>query len=158
MRLLVVAVGRVRGALAPVVEEYEKRAARYWKLEVVEVAAGLKGSAAAPPGQVIEAEQARILAKLPADLEVFALTRMGEAISSEGLARELAALATRSAPGAAFVIGGAFGLGAGVLARAKRRVALSSMTLPHEMARAVLAEQLYRAGTIVRGEPYHKGR
>jgi 23S rRNA (pseudouridine1915-N3)-methyltransferase len=158
MRLVVVAVGRVRGPIVPVVEEYERRAARYWKLDVIEVPAGLKGSASAPPAQVVEAEEARILAKLPHDVEVFALTRVGEAISSDELARRLASAATRSAPGVAFVIGGAFGLGEAVLARAKARLALSSMTLPHEMARAVLAEQLYRAGTIVRGEPYHKGR
>jgi 23S rRNA (pseudouridine1915-N3)-methyltransferase len=57
----------------------------------------------------------------------------------------------------AFAIGGAFGLGGAVLARAQRKLSLSALTLPHEMARLVLAEQLYRAGTIVRGEPYHKG-
>jgi 23S rRNA (pseudouridine1915-N3)-methyltransferase len=55
-----------------------------------------------------------------------------------------------------FVIGGAFGLGQKVLARA-RQLTLSAMTFPHEVARLLLAEQLYRAGTILRGEPYHKG-
>jgi 23S rRNA (pseudouridine1915-N3)-methyltransferase len=56
----------------------------------------------------------------------------------------------------AFVIGGAFGLTDEVRSRATRRLQLAPWTLPHEMARLVLAEQLYRAGTIVRGEPYHK--
>ena len=56
----------------------------------------------------------------------------------------------------AFVIGGAFGLGPSVRARATRSLQLAPWTLPHEMARLVLAEQLYRAGTILRGEPYHK--
>ena len=60
-------------------------------------------------------------------------------------------------PGVAFVIGGAFGLGEAVLDRSRTRLSLSDMTLPHEMARLFLAEQLYRAGTILRGEPYHKG-
>jgi 23S rRNA (pseudouridine1915-N3)-methyltransferase len=55
------------------------------------------------------------------------------------------------------VIGGAYGLDERVLRRAKQRMSLSELTLTHEMARLVLAEQLYRAGTIVRGEPYHKG-
>ena len=62
-----------------------------------------------------------------------------------------------ASPGVAFAIGGAFGLGEPVLARARVRLSLSDMTLPHEMARLFLAEQLYRAGTILRGEPYHKG-
>ena len=56
----------------------------------------------------------------------------------------------------AFVIGGAFGLGDAVRQRAARRVSLAPWILPHELARLVLVEQLYRAGTIVRGEPYHK--
>ena len=86
-----------------------------------------------------------------------ALTRSGEPLGSEALARFLGDLALRSSPGVAFLIGGAHGLGAGVLAQARRRLALSAMTLPHELARVVLAEQLYRAGTILRGEPYHKG-
>jgi len=57
----------------------------------------------------------------------------------------------------AFIIGGAYGLGEGVLARAQQKLSLSPMTLPHQLARLVLSEQLYRAGTILRGEPYHKG-
>jgi len=59
--------------------------------------------------------------------------------------------------GVAFIIGGAYGLGEGVLARAQQELSLSPMTLPHQVARLVLSEQLYRAGTILRGEPYHKG-
>jgi 23S rRNA (pseudouridine1915-N3)-methyltransferase len=56
----------------------------------------------------------------------------------------------------AFVIGGAHGLGESVRGRAAKRLSLAPWTLPHEVARLVLSEQLYRAGTIVRGEPYHK--
>ena len=56
-----------------------------------------------------------------------------------------------------FLVGGAFGLGSGVLKKASHHLSLSPMTLPHEMARLLLFEQLYRAGTILRGEPYHKG-
>jgi 23S rRNA (pseudouridine1915-N3)-methyltransferase len=157
MRVMVVAVGRVRGALDQAVAEYEARARRYWKLDVIEVAAGVKGSANAPPGRVLEAEAERILAKIPADLDVVALTRAGAQTGSRELAAFLEGLGTRSASGVAFVIGGAFGLGEAVLSRAASRLSLSGLTMPHEMARLVLAEQLYRAGTIVRGEPYHKG-
>ena len=149
------AVGRVRGPLAALVHEYEARAGRYWKLEVREVAAGAgggRGSAA----RVREAEAERIVGELPPGLEVVALTRAGDPMTSPALARYLDGLAVSASPGVAFAIGGAFGLAPLVLERARTMLSLSAMTLPHEMARLVLAEQLYRAGTIVRGEPYHK--
>jgi len=93
---------------------------------------------------------------VPAGVEIVALTRKGEAWSSTRLARYLEALAVQGRAGAAFLIGGAWGLAEDLLARASHRLSLSSLTLPHELARLVLAEQLYRAGTILRGEPYHK--
>jgi len=64
--------------------------------------------------------------------------------------------ARRAAQSVAFVVGGAHGIAPAVRAAAQVRLAVAPWTLPHEMARLVLAEQLYRAGTIVRGEPYHK--
>ena len=155
MRVVVLAVGRVKGSLAAAVEEYEERAGRYWKLGITEVAAG--AGRGASPASVREAEAEMILAKVPKELEVVALAREGDGMSSRDLAEYLEALGTRSAPGVAFVIGGAFGLGEGVLRRARKRLSLSDLTFPHEMARLVLAEQLYRAGTILRREPYHKG-
>jgi len=157
MKVMVVAVGRVRGPLAEAVSDYEGRAGRYWKLEVAEVAAGAGKGRSAPPERVREEEGNRILDKVPMDHEIVALTRVGDAMGSRNLAAYLEEKGTRSAPGVAFVIGGAFGLSESVLRKAKRKLSLSDLTLPHEMARLVLAEQLYRAGTIVRGEPYHKG-
>ncbi|HET9949226.1 MAG TPA: 23S rRNA (pseudouridine(1915)-N(3))-methyltransferase RlmH [Longimicrobiales bacterium] len=158
MRVAVVAVGRVRGVLEPAVRDYEERAGRYWKLDVIEVAAGAPGGAKGgdAAARVRRAEADRILGALPDGLEVVALTRTGRPTSSRELAAYLEELGTRAHPGAAFVIGGAFGLDASVLERARRALSLSALTLPHEMARLVLAEQLYRAGTLVRGEPYHK--
>lgn len=156
MKVLVLAVGGVRGPLAPAVSEYESRARRYWKFEVVEVAAGAPGREPDPP-RVMEAEGERILARIPEGHVVIALTRAGKGMGTRGLAELLQEQAVRSSPGVAFVIGGAFGLSPAVLARAHREISLSDMTLPHEMARLVLAEQMYRAGTILRGEPYHKG-
>ena len=155
MRVMVVAVGRVRGDLAPVVGEYEERAGRYWKLDVIEVAAGAS-SGQASASRVQESEAKGILARIPSELEVVALTRVGKTMGSRELAGYLEEHAVRSSAGVAFVIGGAFGLGAPVLKRAQRKLSLSTFTLPHEMARLVLVEQLYRAGTLVRGEPYHK--
>lgn len=156
MKVVIAVVGRVRGGLADAVQEYEKRAGRYWKLEVHEVDAGVRGGNP-DPDRVKEAEAERLLARIPPELEVLALTRDGKGMSSRALSSFLDEHAVRSSSGVAFVIGGAFGLGTTVLNRARRRLSLSPMTLPHEMARLVLAEQLYRAGTIRRGEPYHKG-
>lgn len=156
MKIVMVVVGRVRGDLSGAVGEYEKRAGRYWKLEVVEVGAGA-GGADDRPEAVRHAEGARILARVPEDLELIALTREGKGMSSTTLARYLERQAVQALPGVAFVIGGAFGLSPEVLHRARRRLSLSPMTVTHEIARLVLSEQLYRAGTILRGEPYHKG-
>jgi len=138
------------------VADYEARARRYWKLEVVEVEGGAKGRDPETE-RVRTAEGERILSRIPEGLEIFALTRGGRPVTSRKLADTLSRLALDSSPGAAFVLGGAFGLSEPVLQRSTRRLSLSGMTLPHEMARLVLAEQLYRAGTILRGEPYHKG-
>ncbi len=156
MRLLVVAVGKVKGPLAPVVAEYERRAARYWKLAVEEVDAGARRGSRDSEA-VMTAEAERLLARVPDELELIALTRGGKEMGSEELSGYLQERAVRSSAGVAFVIGGAHGLAQDILTKARRRLSLSAMTLPHEVARLVLAEQLYRAGTIARGEPYHKG-
>ncbi len=156
MRILVIAVGRSRGALTGAIVDYEERAARYWKLEVAEVAEGVKGGDP-DPERVKEAEGERILARVPDGLDLVALTREGKGMRSATLSRYLQQRAVSAHPGVAFVIGGAFGLAPAVLDRADRRLSLSPMTFPHDMARLFLAEQLYRAGTIARGEPYHKG-
>ena len=155
MKVTVLAVGRVRGPLAKAVEEYEARASHYWKLELVEVDAGSRRGQT--PEAVRTAEAERILARAPTDAQLVALTREGRGVSSRALADYLSRLSLQGEPGVAFLIGGAYGLSEEVLGRAHRRLSLSSMTLPHEMARLLLAEQLYRAGAIGRGEPYHKG-
>ena len=79
----------------------------------------------------------------------------GDRLTSAQFATLLSAARER-AQDLAIVIGGAFGLPDDVRARGTRTIQLAPFTLPHELARLVLAEQLYRAGTIVRGEPYHK--
>jgi 23S rRNA (pseudouridine1915-N3)-methyltransferase len=153
MRLVVAVVGKPRNAaLAAVISDYEQRAARYWPLDVHEVreerAAGISAS------QVREREGERLLARA-GDLRIVACDAGGKTLTSEAFAQMLQS-ERESARDTAFVIGGAFGLSPSVLAKAKMRISLAPWTLPHELARLVLAEQLYRAGTICRGEPYHK--
>ena len=157
MKVAVVAVGKARGAVAEALAEYETRARRYFSFEAAEVreeAFRRAGDA----GRVRDEEGKRLLARVPPGAQVVALHETGKQWTSPQLADYLADLALRGSPGAAFVIGGAYGLSDEVLARARHHLSLSAFTLPHELARLVLAEQLYRAGTIARGEPYHKGR
>ena len=140
MKIMAIVVGRAGAPLKDAILEYETRAGRYWKFNVIEVAS-----------------EARLLGRLPERAQIVALTRTGRGMSSTELAGYLQDHALHSTPEVCFVIGGAFGLGAGVLDRAQKRWSLSDATLPHQLARLLLAEQLYRAGTIIRNEPYHKG-
>lgn len=142
-----------RGPVADAIAEYEERARRYWPLTVDEVREESAKSRTAP--QVKAAEGERILARVPDGARVIACDVKGNRWSSEQLAAELRDVRDGGRD-LCFLIGGAFGLGDTILQRAQGRLSLSDFTLPHEMARLVLAEQLYRAGTIVRGEPYHK--
>jgi len=156
VKVSVIVVGRVRGPLAEVVKEYEERAARYWKLEVMEVAGGSsRGNATPDDGMAAEGE--RLLARVPDGAELILLDRAGKAMGSRDLARLLNQHALHGSPGVSFLVGGAHGVAPEVRSRARRTLSISAMTFPHEVARLLLAEQLYRAGTIVRGEPYHKG-
>jgi 23S rRNA (pseudouridine1915-N3)-methyltransferase len=100
-------------------------------------------------------EGERLLAKLPTTVRLVLCDPGGKAHDSAGFAAMLRQY-RESGQDVAFVVGGAFGIGEVVRARPHTRIALAPWTLPHELARLVLAEQLYRAGTIVRGEPYHK--
>lgn len=156
MKVRVLVVGRAGSLLDAAIEEYERRAGRYWNLDIVAVRAARERGAGVD--EVRRTESERLLERVPDGWETVALTRTGDAWPSQRLAEYLTSLASAGAAGTAFLVGGAFGLSDLAVSRARHRLSLSPMTLPHELARLVLAEQLYRAGTIVRGEPYHKGR
>jgi 23S rRNA (pseudouridine1915-N3)-methyltransferase len=140
MRYRVVAVGRVKdAALRAACDEYLDRLRRYARVEEQEVR-----------------DEARLLEAVGEGSRLVALSRAGDAWSSS----ELAAWTARwemDGRDVAFAIGGADGLTAPVLARAERIWSLSRLTFPHELSRVILYEQLYRAYTIRRGEPYHRG-
>jgi 23S rRNA (pseudouridine1915-N3)-methyltransferase len=141
--------------MAQAIRDYETRAGHYFTLEPIEVQTARAGSS--DPTRVKRDEAEALLRRLPDDAETFALTRTGKAIDTRHLAERLQRIGTYGPGGVAFVIGGAFGLDESVIERCRHRLSLSRFTLPHELARLVLAEQLYRAGTLLRGEPYHKG-
>ncbi len=134
MRLLVVAVGRLRPPFADDVQHYQKLLAGHVRLEMVEVR---------------EDEQVR--RRIPQRTFVALLDRGGEMLDSVGLSRFLEKR-RRSGRNLCFVIGGPYGL---ELDDVDCRISLGSITLPHQLARVVLLEQLYRAHKILAGEPYH---
>ncbi|MEO8194427.1 MAG: 23S rRNA (pseudouridine(1915)-N(3))-methyltransferase RlmH [Gemmatimonadales bacterium] len=153
MRVVVAVVGKPRNAaLATAIDEYETRAAQYWPLDVHEVreekAAGLS------PQGVRDREGQRLIERAGA-ARIIACDPGGRSFTSVEFAAWLRK-ERESGRDAAFVIGGAYGLSDDILQRSAMRLSLAPWTLPHELARLVLAEQLYRAGSIVRGEPYHK--
>ena len=132
-------------------DDYAARIRRMEPLQLVEVkdARGAGGDA----GRAQEGE--RILAQLPPGCVALALDERGPSMKSEELARFLRERRDRGTKDLRFVIGGAYGLSPAVLERCNQRLSLSAMTLPHELARAVFLEQLYRAWTLLHGVPYH---
>lgn len=155
MKVVVAAVGKPRdAALAAAIRQYEERAAHYWPLEIVEVKE--EPARGAAPAQVMQREAQRIIEKLPtAGTLMLCQPSGGKQFDSEAFAALLQDHRDR-AQDIAFVIGGAFGIGEALTARPHRALSLAPWTLPHELARLVLIEQIYRAGSILRGEPYHK--
>jgi 23S rRNA (pseudouridine1915-N3)-methyltransferase len=138
VRIRVLAVGKLKEAhYRDAVDEYLGRLRHYATVEEIEVK-----------------DDGALRKALPAKAHVVALTIDGKPRSSEELAARIEELAGR-VPEICFVIGGADGIPADVVARAHEKLSLSKMTLPHRLARLVLAEQLYRAMTIRKGEPYH---
>ena len=154
MELWLLAVGKLRPCYREACDDYLRRLGRRAEVHEVEV----REAARAPTRAVQQAEEAeRLGARMPARARVVALAREGHAWTSAELAARLGRWVEESRP-LAFVIGGSTGLDPAFVAGADQRWSLGPLTLPHELARVVVVEQLYRAGTILRGEPYHKGR
>ena len=150
MRLVVAAVGRARDDPAQeLFESYRRRLP--WPVELREVRAGGGGTSGR------EREAAALLRGLPEGACVVALDGTGKALTSEAFAARLARIRDDGIAAVAFVIGGADGHGAPVLARADMVLSLGPMTWPHLLVRAMLAEQLWRAASILSGHPYHRG-
>lgn len=156
MQILLLAVGKCRKPYLRVgVSDYIDRIRRYASLDHIEVKEEpTPGRGTAPNGLCKEGE--RILRRVPMNAFIVALDPAGESCSSDGLARRISRIGLEGTGRIAFVVGGPSGLAARVIRRADWRLSLSSLTFPHEIARLVLLEQIYRAFTIMRGEPYHR--
>lgn len=154
MRITVIAVGRLKEPYwKDAAAEYLKRLRPYASIEIVEVP---DRDVTADERGALRVEAEGILKAIPDGAHVAVLDIKGKQLSSEGFSAwlELAGIEGRSS--IALVIGGAAGLDGSVLARAAERLSLGPMTLPHQLARVVLLEQVYRGFRIMRGEPYHR--
>jgi 23S rRNA (pseudouridine1915-N3)-methyltransferase len=149
----VVCVGRARGPLAEASAEYEERLARTCKFELHELRE--EGTPSLSPREAMLRERARI-EPLIAGYWVVALDRSGLQRSSKQIAELVREREERAPQRTAFVLGGPHGLDETLLAEADLTWSVGKLTLPHQLARVVVVEQLYRAFTILRGEPYHR--
>jgi 23S rRNA (pseudouridine1915-N3)-methyltransferase len=134
-------------------EDYAVRLNADYRLELKEIALGQRSGS--NPQSAIAKEGERMRAALPANAHIVALQVTGQAMSSEQLARFLTVRAGDARP-VAFLIGGPDGLAPELDARAQTRWSLSALTLPHGLARLMVAEALYRAVSIIKGHPYHR--
>jgi 23S rRNA (pseudouridine1915-N3)-methyltransferase len=151
VRVLIAAVGKSKpGPERDLLETYAKRLP--WKLDVKEIEIRKEDSA-----DVRKAKEAdALLAAVPAGAVIVALDEGGKAETSESFAKRVAAWCDQGTKCLAFLIGGADGHGETVLKRASLRLSLGAMTWPHMLVRGLLAEQLYRAHSILSGHPYHR--
>ena len=159
INLNIICVGRLKEQyLRDASAEYIKRMQTICRLSVTELPAEKLSD---NPSQkeidrALEAEGKRIIEKIPKGAAVFAMCIEGKQRGSEELSRELDELALTGVSNAVFIIGGSFGLSDEVKAKSKYRLSMSKMTFPHQLARIMLLEQLYRAAQISLGTRYHK--
>ncbi|MDV2684687.1 23S rRNA (pseudouridine(1915)-N(3))-methyltransferase RlmH [Alkalihalophilus lindianensis] len=159
MNISIISVGKLKEKyLKQGISEYTKRLGAYAKIDLIEVAdeKAPENLSEADMEIVKQKEGERILAKIGPDTHVITLEIKGKQLTSEHLAKEIDQLATYGKSKIAFVIGGSLGLSDDVMQRSNYALSFSKMTLPHQLMRLVLLEQVYRAFRINRGEPYHK--
>jgi 23S rRNA (pseudouridine1915-N3)-methyltransferase len=146
MRVSILAVGhKMPSWIEEGFHEYTRRMPPEIRVELVEV----------KPGRDKDAEGEKLLDALPSGATLLALDERGKAVSTQGLSVMLSEW-MRDASHPAFVVGGADGLSDAVKQRAAKLISLSTLTLPHQLVRVLLAEQLYRAWSILARHPYHR--
>lgn len=159
MNIKIITVGKLKEKYLKMgIDEYAKRLTVYCKLELIEVTdeKAPEKLSEAEMIQVKEKEGERILAKIPDQAYVFALAIEGKQRTSEAFAKEIEQLGVQGKSTIVFVIGGSLGLSEAVMKRSNTPISFGKMTLPHQLMRLVLIEQIYRGFKIVRNEPYHK--
>jgi 23S rRNA (pseudouridine1915-N3)-methyltransferase len=159
MRIIVAAIGRLKqGPETELAERYRKRAAQTGRnlglrdIEIVEI----RESRADAAGKRMIEESIALANVIPQGAAVVLLDAHGENLDSASLAAQLAKWRSNDRPAVVFMIGGADGLATSLRAKAELRLAFGAATWPHQLARIMLLEQIYRAVTILTGHPYHR--
>ena len=159
MKIKVVTVGKLKEKyLKDGIAEYSKRISRFAKLEMIELADEKTPDKASESEnqKILEIEGQRILSKVGDRDFVIVLAIEGKTFSSEEFSKQLEEASIKGFSTLTFIIGGSLGLSSSVKNRANLSVSFGRLTLPHQLMRLVLAEQIYRAFTIQQGSPHHK--
>ena len=159
MKIKVVTVGKLKEKyLKDGISEYSKRISRFTKLEMIEMADEKTPDRASESEnqKILEIEGQRILSKVGDRDFVIVLAIEGKTFSSEEFSKQLEEASIKGFSTLTFIIGGSLGLAQDVKNRANLSVSFGRLTLPHQLMRLVLVEQIYRAFTIQQGSPYHK--
>jgi len=155
MKITLIQVGgTVDRYLRTGVDEYVKRLGHYTKFSITEIT-DLKNASKLSRDELKKREGSEILKKLSSEDFVVLLDERGKLYSSEDFAQFIQSKMNQSTRSLVFIIGGAFGFSEEIYARAQAKLSLSKMTFSHRMIRLLFTEQLYRAFTILRNEPYH---
>jgi len=159
MTVRLICIGKLKEKyLSDACKEYQKRLGAFCKLELLELSEyKLQNDPSESEITVcIRREGEEILAKIPRDALVIPMCIEGKQLSSEELSEELSSAGVRGISQVCFIIGGSYGLSDAVKAAGKLRLSMSKMTFPHQLARVMLFEQIYRAFSIASGGKYHK--
>lgn len=159
MKIKIVTVGKLKEKyLKDGIAEYSKRISRFAKLEMIELADEKTPDKASEieNQKILETEGTRILSKVGERDFVLVLAIEGKTFSSEEFSKQLEQASIKGYSTLTFIIGGSLGLAPSVKNRANLSVSFGRLTLPHQLMRLVLVEQIYRAFTIQQGSPYHK--
>ena len=159
MKIKIVTVGKLKEKyLKDGIAEYSKRISRFAKLEMIELADEKTPDKASEieNQKILETEGARILSKVGERDFVLVLAIEGKTFSSEEFSKQLEEASIKGYSTLTFIIGGSLGLAPSVKNRANLSISFGRLTLPHQLMRLVLVEQIYRAFTIQQGSPYHK--
>ena len=159
MKIKVVTVGKLKEKyLKDGIAEYSKRISRFAKLEMIELADEKTPDKASESEnqKILEIEGQRILSKVGDRDFVIVLAIEGKTLSSEEFSKQLEEASIKGFSTLTFIIGGSLGLAQDVKKRSNLSVSFGRLTLPHQLMRLVLVEQIYRSFTIQQGSPYHK--
>lgn len=149
-------MGSIRDAsVSALVDRYAGRIPHYWPFELIELPDVRLGKGVADASKQKEAEAERFMVQIGKGDYVVLFDEHGRELTSRKFSDFISRMAVELPRNLIFVIGGPYGFGQAMHERADMKLSMSLMTLPHELARLMAVEQIYRAGTIWRGEPYH---